>query len=360
MGKEELKDWFERNKFSFSLGFQQTKICGEKCKMFNEKECNIKSFVFQNFQNMNYTTCTMEQTITNDKGEQFRADLLLESSDENVKPLLIEVCIKHPCEKKKTNSGLQIIEIWFKSEEDIEKFCEKGEFKESESVRFYNIENTPKRKIRSKEILGSKKVMRFIYRANGTWNIYEELLPCSQMHTKIDKNSEIELNYLEPLFPGGCEDNCTVFLHKEGYDVKYCNYCKFYLKNKDNLECQRNFKFGHPEIAIKCSSYEKDEMSSYYKYNKDLLIVVEEDSQKRKKLKQKAPCSSTYLGKVFVYIDKDNYYVTKEPIYYDGKNKIDPSSKYELPFPFIQSTPEKWYIEEGLKFVKIREPQKRK
>ena len=196
LGKEELKDWFEKHQFNFTLGFKQKMVCKEKCKMFNEKECSTKNTVLLNMQNMNYSTCSIEQYITNDKGEQFKADLLLESPNENVKPLLIEICIKHPCEKKKINSGLQIIEIWFRSEKDIENFCKKGEFIESESVRFYNIDNTPKRKIKSTEILDSKYVMRFICKANGTWDIYDELLPCSQMYTKIEKDSEIELNYL--------------------------------------------------------------------------------------------------------------------------------------------------------------------
>ena len=82
---------------------QGAKTCCEQ----QEKIVNLKSY---------YDTCTIEKQIGN-----FKADILLENSTRPIKPLLIEICVTHPCSEEKINSKLPIIEIPVSSEDDIKE-----------------------------------------------------------------------------------------------------------------------------------------------------------------------------------------------------------------------------------------------
>ena len=86
-----------------------------------EKTVNLKSY---------YNVCTTEKQI-----ENFRADILLENSTRPIKPLLIEICVTHPCSEEKINSKLPIIEIPINSADDIKEIEKNAEVK----GKTYNI-----------------------------------------------------------------------------------------------------------------------------------------------------------------------------------------------------------------------------
>ena len=63
-----------------------------------------------------YDTCAEEQEI-----DGFIADLLLTHSKKaDIPPVLIEICVTHPCDDEKRKSGLKIIEVTIKKEQEVE------------------------------------------------------------------------------------------------------------------------------------------------------------------------------------------------------------------------------------------------
>ena len=54
------------------------------------------------------------------KGKTFIPDLLCRDKADKGRPLFIEICVTHPCDLSKINTGVRIIEFFIKSEDDID------------------------------------------------------------------------------------------------------------------------------------------------------------------------------------------------------------------------------------------------
>jgi hypothetical protein len=75
-------------------------------------------------------------------------DLLCRDKDDKGQPLFIEICVTNPCELSKLNTGVRIIELFLKSEDDID-FIIKNGIAPSDIVLFHNFQR--------KEKLGERK-----------------------------------------------------------------------------------------------------------------------------------------------------------------------------------------------------------
>lgn len=103
----------------FEVRFFKTKKC-HQCKscIFNDyySPCRILEDKILSRVDLKkwYDTATIEQEYNG-----FIADILLTNSTKpNRKPLFIEVCVSHPCDKKKIESDNRIIEIIIQNEKD--------------------------------------------------------------------------------------------------------------------------------------------------------------------------------------------------------------------------------------------------
>lgn len=119
LAKKLIKAKFDSRQ-PFAIKYPVTIECEkDSCNLVTVKCTRHEDYVLNLYDY--YDTCTEEVSYGG-----FVADLLLTNSQkESRQPLFIEIYVKHRCVQKKIDSGLKIVEIYFKSEESILKFIEK-------------------------------------------------------------------------------------------------------------------------------------------------------------------------------------------------------------------------------------------
>lgn len=108
----------------------------KNCKLANRfSTCNR---VFpQDFDlKLSYVECKLEEEVLNGA---FRADVCLIPKDSSRKPMLIEIFHSRESSEAKKQSGLPLIEITFKQEEDVKLFSTR-KIVESENISFYGLQ----------------------------------------------------------------------------------------------------------------------------------------------------------------------------------------------------------------------------
>ena len=130
LAKQLIKQTFD-NSETFFVAYDITKSCNaKKCKLKNIN-CNEKKEIKEIDLKKYYDACAEEEKING-----FVSDLLLTHSDnKKIQPILIEICVTHPCEIEKISSGMQIIEITIEKEEDIYSIVEQRCIKENSTER---------------------------------------------------------------------------------------------------------------------------------------------------------------------------------------------------------------------------------
>lgn len=219
------------NTCEFSLG---TKTC---CNI-QEKVVNLKSY---------YNVCTIEKQI-----ENFRADILLENNIRSIKPLLIEICVTHPCSEEKINSKLPIIEIPINSEDDIKDIEKNTELK----GEIYNI--TLKDAYKPLEIV--YPIQKYTLFSSGKCNeqsLYKTT--CKNITTLQHKQALLEISVFNQIFG----INFFLFYAQSlGYNIKNCSICQHYntYEHSDYPLCMRYKKDNTPKkphflYAYRCPYY---------------------------------------------------------------------------------------------------------
>lgn len=120
LAKYKIKEIFD-NDTTVNINMTEKVICSSIRNCYfslDENCCSQNREILINLKDR-YDLCTVEKQV---KG--FKADILLENSNNKYKPLLIEVFVTHECSEDKINSKLPIIEISIKKEEDIQNIKE--------------------------------------------------------------------------------------------------------------------------------------------------------------------------------------------------------------------------------------------
>ena len=248
-------------KFFFSDKFEIAYPIETSC---NNSNCQLRNRHCKEYNNSYtidlkkyYDTCQEEVAI---KG--FVADLLLTSSQHpELEPILIEVCVSHSCEPEKRDSGLKIIEMKIKNEEDIRKLYLANCIQEYPS---YSMD-----KAMDVEFIGFKRsfqkpmttgISRYVFDPQIHVNGYLCPINCSQANIKINSHSLIELNMVSP-YQWLRIDIPLKWLAIYN-NVRRCDLCKFYYKTDYEFSpiCRLSKKYGkpaHPEKneAERCHSY---------------------------------------------------------------------------------------------------------
>ena len=196
-----------------------------------------------------YDTCSIEKRVDN-----FIADLVLTSStNPSREPIIIEIYVTHKSTEEKINSGLRIIEIKIKSEEDIAAILNARSISESDlfpedifyvnaysekidedSVKFYNFkghnDTTPSYKyqhqrfhfwIDNKPYYHNSKISLDEDYDYNIFNCLSALTPeLSSAVFRIDSSHPIDLDF------------AFAELEKSGLNIKFCNMCNFYKYNE--------------------------------------------------------------------------------------------------------------------------------
>ena len=271
--KLHIKQHFD-NSEKFIIAYEVSKSCKERnCKLRNyncHKEHEINQVDLKVF----YDTCTIETTI---KG--FVADLLLTNSkDTSIPPILIEICVTHPCEDKKKESGLKIIEISIKTEKDIENLFSDGILSENTNKSIGNkIQFISFKRVIEEKLISP--ISRYIYNPKFSPIPFENNIKCNIANSKIFKESIVELNIVSNKYILD-EDYFIIYNWlAKNIKLKRCNMCKFYYAATydEYAFCRLSTKYGKPkfpemEYAEKCNSYRKSEYLLSYSENSDYKI----------------------------------------------------------------------------------------
>lgn len=244
LGKLLIKRKFDNNN-TFIVSYPVSKECNNyDCTLRNikcQKDTVMETIDLKKY----YDTCREEVII-----EGFVADLLLTNSrDLNIPPILIEICVTHPCDVKKRNSGLKIIELTLRKEQDLifllsQKALEETLFK---NIRKREIEFISfNRKLQVPMEVG---ISRYIFNPSIKENGYVAKINCRKSAFKYQKDSLVELNFVN--IKNYSDDNILVpllWMYKYKY-LRRCTICKFYYAygSEDTPICRLSRKYGKPK-----------------------------------------------------------------------------------------------------------------
>ena len=298
LAKRLVKEKFEIDD-SFLVGYYREVTCVDEkiCPFSKDDECrDYKLEIFDLKQY--YDSCDEEKGIGG-----FVADLILtNSSIPKREPVLIEIQVSNKSSLPKTESGLRIIEIRIKSEDDITQLLSApivenpdtiyGKVRDVETIgfaKFYGF----KKKSPLAEPLALRSIQRFYLFRSGKAFVtnMDEFKSCREVRIKDNEKAVFEASidcfYLGDPSP---YEFGYVAAKDYGIPVKTCQLCKYHRDGYERpmglspIFCCLYKKYGTPEEPE--SHYAKE--CSYYYEDKNLLnsirssmppIVIADDKQ---------------------------------------------------------------------------------
>lgn len=266
LGKLKIKEKFDK-----SLKFPITIRTEKRCSNYNNCKwprwngyCNeithSKHYDLKNY----YNVCSLEQMYNN-----FKADILLSNSICQISPIFIEICVTHKCETDKINSGIRIMEISLKTEDDLETILNLEAFPECEQIKFYNFNPKPE--------YGNR-----CYRRLHKFVLYKSMRGYhKECNCDIEVGRDIEKNIIfEMIFEyNGVVSEYSYYAiglaaaYSEGFKVANCLLCKYHRSN-DLSSTSQIFCCIHKRLNIQaCGKYDRAE--SCRGYMVDLMMLTE-------------------------------------------------------------------------------------
>ena len=277
LAKRMIKEKFDREE-SFEVGYYRDVECSDQgiCPFAKPEECHVwrlDTFDLKQF----YDTCDEEQSV-----DGYIADLLLTSSEKpDREPVLIEIQVSHKSTDQKLQSGLRIIEIRIKTEEDIKSLLRSpivenpeakfGHVRDVETIGFAKFHNF-KKKASSPEPLEKRGIQRFYLFRSGKAFVtnMDEFKSCREIHKKDNNKAIFEASidcfYLDSHSP---YEFGYMAAMQNGIQVRTCQFCKYHRSGyevgfgRDPIFCCLYKKYGTPEnpepqYARQCEYYRED------------------------------------------------------------------------------------------------------
>lgn len=277
LAKRLIKEKFDREG-PFEVGYYRDVNCSDQsvCPFAKPEECHARkldTFDLKQF----YDTCVEEQSV-----DGYIADLLLTSSEKPERePVLIEIQVSHKSSQQKIESGLRILEIRIKTEEDIKSLLSSpivenpdahfGYVRDVETIGFAKFHNF-KKKASTTEPLEKRSIQRFYLFRSGKAFVtnLDEFRSCREVHKKDNDKAIFEASidcfYLSS--PSPYEFGYMVAI-QNGIQVRTCQFCKYHRSGYevgfglDPIFCCLYKKYGTPEnpepqYARQCQYYRED------------------------------------------------------------------------------------------------------
>lgn len=274
LAKRLVKGKFER-KGPFEVGYYREVNCTDlsNCPFAKPEECHtckLETFDLKQF----YDTCVEEQSV-----DGYFADLLLTSSENpDREPVLIEIQVSHKSTAQKIDSGLRIIEIRIKTEEDIKSLLSApivenpdahfGYVRDVDTIGFAKFHNF-KKKASMPEPLEKRSIQRFYLFRSGKAFVtnMDGFKSCREVYKKdSDKaifEASIDCFYLDS--PSPYEFGYMAAI-QNGIQVRTCQFCKYHRSGYEvglglnPIFCCLYKKYGTPEnpepqYARQCQYY---------------------------------------------------------------------------------------------------------
>ena len=275
--KRLIREKFEKDE-PFEVGYYRDVICSDKesCPFSKADEClvnKLETFDLKEF----YDTCEEERSVGG-----FVADLLLTNfSKPDRAPVLIEIQVSHKSTQQKCDSGLRIIEIRVKSEDDITALlsapivenpnAQFGRVKDIETIGFAKFHNF-KKKSSTSEPLAARSIPRFYLFKSGKAFVtnMDEIKSCRDVWTKDNEKAIFEAS-IDSFYLGDPSpyEFGYVAAKDHGIPVKTCQLCKYHRNGYARpmglspIFCCLYKKYGTPEepeqhFAKDCPYYYED------------------------------------------------------------------------------------------------------
>lgn len=262
LGKKLIKQKFYESN-SFFISYKITKDCSNKQCQLRNINCQQSNVDYKINLREYYDTCKEEVPING-----YVADILLtNSSNPNIPPLLIEICVTHPCDEEKIKSGLKIIEISISNEEDIAYFY-KTLLLEETSYHCRRNEKSIKMISFNRERVEplSSEVYRFVYNPIYNETGYTKTIKCQDASLKIQNDSLVELNMVKRVNSGSFilydfKSMAPLYWLALHNRIRLCSLCKFYYATMyEYSPTCRLSKYGKPKYPLlkeaeKCNSF---------------------------------------------------------------------------------------------------------
>ncbi len=284
LAKRRIKEKFQKES-SFMVGYYRGVKCSDMgtCPFAKEEECRIdklEEFDLKTY----YDTCQEEQPVGD-----YIADLLLtNSSKPDREPVLIEIQVSHKSTPQKKNSGLHIIEIRLRTEDDIDTLLSSpivenpeavyGPVRDVDTIGFAKFHGF-KKKSSNPEPLELRSIQRFyLFRSGKAFVTNMDQFKSCRMARIKDNNkaifeASIDCFYLNSPSP---YEYGYVAARQNGINVKTCQFCKYHRSGYDRplgmspIFCCLHKKYGTPEEPE--PQYAKD--CGYYREDKSLLDEI--------------------------------------------------------------------------------------
>jgi len=232
--KKMLRKKFQSNP-PFPVKLVQNVSCGIRCLFFKDGDggCQVKRLMDYDLKSFGYDTIEEEKEVEGG----FVADLLISDSSGRNPDILLEVCVSHQIGERKEKSGLRIIEVPIRNEEDLHVYldgaiseAEPNEYRArilSRSPRFYGF----KRDVQSEECLNARylPVASMLLDNSIECTEIEHNICCSKIKDLSCCPDELLKVVFNPDTLISFQKNLGNFIRmvavKEGIPVKNCKIC---------------------------------------------------------------------------------------------------------------------------------------
>ena len=294
LAKRLIKEKFDQEG-PFEVGYYRDVKCSDQgiCPFVKPEECHawrLDTFDLKQF----YDTCDEEQSV-----DGYIADLLLTSSEKpDREPVLIEIQVSHKSTDHKLQSGLRIIEIRIKTEEDIKSLLnspivEKAEDKFSnvrvvETIgvaKFHNF----KKEASFPEPLVQRSIQRFYLFPSGKAFVsnMDDFKSCRMIHKKDNSKAIFEAS-IDSFYLGSPSPYEFGYMtaKQNGIQVRTCQFCKYHRSRyevglRPIFYCLHK-KYGTPEnpepqFAHQCEYYREDkkQMNEILQHMPPIVVAVD-------------------------------------------------------------------------------------
>lgn len=265
LAKTKIKEWFNNSdNVIFCINAKKKCPSLESCNFHDNNECckNICPQEYNLKQWFDYAE--LEKSVTKN-GDRFIADILCHNKKKE-QPLLLEICVSHPCEQKKINSGLRIIEFVIKSESDIDKIIN-STIKEKNCIRFYNFKPKPTIGTQSEF---NKPIQKFVLWPSLKGYLKKDL-SCHELNNRRGI-LEISIDYDEciPYFieVGGFH-SVAMAVASQFINLKSCTLCKYqqYNEYESTHICKLYKRFG----TQKYCDMNDSQTCNYFRRNESII-----------------------------------------------------------------------------------------
>lgn len=277
LAKRRVKEKFEKEP-SFEVGYYRVVNCSDMgtCPFAKEDECHIyklETFDLKDF----YDICQEEQAV----GEYIADLLLTNSSKPDREPVLIEIQVSHKSTHQKRDSGLRIIEIRLRTEEDLDTLlsapivenpeAQYGQVRDVETIGFAKFHGF-KKKSSVPEPLELRSIPRFYLFRSGKAFVtnMDEFKSCRKVRSKDNDKATFEAS-IDSFYLGDPTPYEFGYMaaRQSGIEVKTCQFCKYHRSGYEvgfglnPIFCCLHKKYGTPEypepqFAKDCGYYRED------------------------------------------------------------------------------------------------------